>query len=252
MALTDTQLERYARHILLREIGGVGQQKLLKARVLVVGAGGLGAPALLYLAAAGVGRIGIVDDDVVSLSNLQRQVIFNTEEIGATKVAAAEARLGRINPDVRIDVHRVRLDAENAASLIAPYDLVLDGCDNFPTRFAVSDACLALGKPLVSAAIGEFDGQLSVFRPDRQTLPCYRCFVPEAPEGAATCTEQGVVGALAGVLGTWAALEVLKEITGFGTSLTGRLVLFDGLNAETRTVRLKRDPHCPACGDGGI
>lgn len=250
MALNDAQLERYARHILLREIGGVGQQKLLNASVLVVGAGGLGAPALLYLAAAGLGRIGIVDDDVVSLSNLQRQVLFETPEIGVPKVEAGEARLARLNPDVRLAIHRVRLTEENAEALIAPYDLVLDGCDNFATRFAVSDACLRLGKPLVSAAIGEFDGQLSVFRPDRKTQPCYRCFVPEAPEGAASCTEQGVVGALAGVLGTWAALEVLKEIVGFGESLTGRLVLFDGLSAETRTVRLKRDPHCPACGDG--
>ncbi len=248
LPLTDDQLERYARHILLREIGGTGQRKLLDAKVLVVGAGGLGAPALMYLAAAGVGTIGVVDDDIVSLSNLQRQVIFATDEVGAPKGDMAQRRLNAINPDVAVTVHQVRLTEANAKDLIAPYDLVLDGCDNFETRFAVNDACLALGKPLVSAAIGEFDGQLAVFRPDRKTQPCYRCFVPEIPEGVANCTEQGVVGALAGVLGTWAALEAVKELAGFGDSLTGNIVLFDGLSAVTRKVRLKRDPECPACG----
>lgn len=248
MALTDAQLDRYARHILLREIGGAGQKKLLDARVLVIGAGGLGAPALLYLAAAGVGTLGIVDDDIVSLSNLQRQIAYATDEIGAPKTAMAARRLNALNPDALIEPRALRLTAENAAEIVAPYDLVLDGCDNFETRFAVNDACLALGKPLVSAAIGEFDGQLAVFRPDRATRPCYRCFVPEPPEGAARCTEQGVVGALAGVIGAWAALEAVKEIVGFGDSLAGHLVLFDGLSAETRKVRLKRDPACPACG----
>ncbi|MFT3810241.1 MAG: molybdopterin-synthase adenylyltransferase MoeB [Micropepsaceae bacterium] len=248
LPLTDDQLERYARHILLREIGGTGQRKLLDAKVLVVGAGGLGAPALMYLAAAGVGTIGVVDDDIVSLSNLQRQVIFATDEVGAPKGDSAARRLNAINPDVAVTVHQVRLTEANAADLIGPYDLVLDGCDNFQTRFAVNAACLALGKPLVSAAIGEFDGQLAVFRPDRRTQPCYRCFVPEIPEGVANCTEQGVVGALAGVLGTWAALEAVKELAGFGESLTGNIVLFDGLSAVTRKVRLKRDPECPACG----
>ncbi|BCW86999.1 Sulfur carrier protein adenylyltransferase [Alphaproteobacteria bacterium SO-S41] len=247
MALTDAQLERYQRHILLREIGGVGQRKLLDAKVLVIGAGGLGAPALLYLAAAGVGTLGIVDDDIVSLSNLQRQILYVTDEIGAPKAATAERRLSALNPDTAIETHAARLTAANAAEIIARYDLVLDGCDNFETRFAVSDACVALRKPLVSAAIGEFDGQIAVFRPDGKTLPCYRCFVAEAPEGAATCTDQGVVGALAGVVGTWAALEVVKEIVGFGESLAGRLVLFDGLSAETRKVRLRRDPECPVC-----
>jgi len=252
MALTDIQLERYARHILLREIGGTGQQKLLKAKVLVVGAGGLGAPALLYLAAAGVGTLGIVDDDVVSLSNLQRQVLFQTAEIGAAKVDAAAGRLEALNPDVRVEIHRLRLSSDNAEALIDPYDLVLDGCDNFETRFAVNDACVRLGKTLVSGAIGEFDGQIAVFKPQQrdesgERLPCYRCFVPDAPEGAATCTEQGVVGALAGVIGTWAALETVKEIAGFGESLAGWLVLFDGLSGGTRKVRLRRDPECPAC-----
>jgi len=253
MALTDAQLERYARHILLREIGGAGQRRLLDAKVLVIGAGGLGAPSLLYLAAAGVGTIGIVDDDVVSLSNLQRQVLFASAEIGTPKVDAAAARLAALNPDVRVERHRTRLTEANADALIRPYGLVLDGCDNFATRFAVNAACVRLGKTLVSAAIGEFDGQIAVFQPQRrdargERLPCYRCFVPEAPEGAATCTEQGVVGALAGVIGTWAALEVVKEIVGFGDSLAGRIVLFDGLSAETRKVRLRRDPACPACG----
>lgn len=251
--LNDDQLERYARHILLREIGGAGQRRLLDAKVLVIGAGGLGAPALLYLAAAGIGTLGIVDDDVVSLSNLQRQILFATSEVGAPKVEAAKARLNALNPDCRIETHRLRLTDENAAGLIAPYDLVLDGCDNFATRFAVNAACLALKKTLVSGAIGEFDGQIAVFKPqdtgpDDARLPCYRCFVPDIPEGAATCTEQGVVGALAGVIGTWAALEVVKEIAGFGDSLAGKLVLFEGLSAATRTVRLRRDPGCPACG----
>lgn len=255
--LTDQQLDRYARHILLREIGGTGQKKLLKAKVLVIGAGGLGSPALLYLAAAGVGTIGVVDDDTVSLSNLQRQILFDTEEVGEPKVAVAEKRIAALNPDVSLITHPVRLTAENAAFLIAPYDLVLDGCDNFETRFAVNDACVAQRKTLVSAAIGEFDGQIAVFKPhecdaEGRALPCYRCFVAEAPEGAATCTEQGVVGALAGVIGTWAALEVVKEITGFGESLAGRLVLFNGLAAETRKVRLRHDPECPCCGPNGL
>lgn len=248
LPLSDEQLERYARHILLREIGGAGQRRLLDAKVLVVGAGGLGAPALMYLAAAGVGTIGIVDDDIVSLSNLQRQVIFATDEVGLAKGDMAARRLNAINPDAVVFVHRVRLDDANARDLIAPYDLVLDGCDNFETRFAVNAACLALGRTLVSAAIGEFDGQLALYRPGREGQPCYRCFVPEIPDGAARCTEQGVVGALAGVMGAWAALEVVKEIAGFGESLAGSLVLFDGLSAATRKVRLKRDPDCPACG----
>ncbi len=248
LPLSDEQLERYARHILLREIGGAGQRKLLDARVLVVGAGGLGAPALMYLAAAGVGTIGVVDDDIVSLSNLQRQVIFATDEVGAPKGEMASRRLAAINPDVAVRVHQVRLTAANAQDLIAPYDLVLDGCDNFETRFAVNAACLALGKTLVSAAIGEFDGQLAVYRPGREGQPCYRCFVPEIPDGTARCTEQGVVGALAGVMGTWAALEVVKEIAGFGVSLTGHLVLLDGLSSGSRKVKLRRDPACPACG----
>lgn len=246
--LSDDQLERYARHILLREIGGAGQRRLLDASVLVVGAGGLGAPALLYLAAAGIGRLGIVDDDVVSLSNLQRQVIFATGEVGQPKGESAARRLAGLNPDVAVTVHDVRLTAANAADLIAPYDLVLDGCDNFETRFAVNDAVVSLGKTLVSAAIGEFDGQLAVFVPDRRTSPCYRCLVPEAPEDAARCTEQGVVGALPGVMGAWAALETIKTIAGFGTPLTGHLLLMDGLSAATRRVRLRRDPACPACG----
>lgn len=252
MALNDAQLERYARHILLREIGGAGQNRLLNAKVLVIGAGGLGAPALLYLAAAGVGTLGIVDDDTVALSNLQRQILYTTGDVGASKAETAAVRLAALNPDARLVIHRVRLDPDNAEALIAPYDLVLDGCDNFATRFAVNDACVRQGKTLVSGAIGEFDGQIAVFKPHGRDargdrFPCYRCLVPEAPEGAATCTEQGVVGALAGVVGTWTALETVKEIVGFGESLAGRLVLFEGLSAESRKVRLRRDPECPAC-----
>ncbi len=247
MDLTDIQLERYARHIMLREIGGHGQKKLLQSRVLVVGAGGIGAPVLLYLAAAGVGHLGIVDDDSVALSNLQRQVIYGTEDIGRLKAQTARTRLHALNPDVQITLHTQRLTADNATSLIAPYDLVIDGCDNFETRFAVSAACLHRAKPLLSAAIGEFDGQISLFTPDGKSLPCYRCFVPEAPAGAARCTEQGVVGAIAGLIGTWTALEAVKHLAGFGETLAGRMLLVDGLTPETRTVRLKRDPVCPHC-----
>lgn len=248
--LTDEQLERYARHILLREIGGAGQRRLLDAKVLVIGAGGLGAPALMYLAAAGVGTIGVVDDDIVSLSNLQRQVIFSTDEVGQPKGDSAARRLAAINPDVAVTVHHVRLTPDNARDLVAPYDLVLDGCDNFETRFAVNDAVLALGKTLVSAAIGEFDGQIAVYRPGRDDSPCYRCFVPEIPDNAARCTEQGVVGALAGVVGVWAALETVKTLAGFGADLTAHILLMDGLSAGTRKVKLRRDPACPACGAG--
>ncbi len=252
--LTDAQLDRYARHILLREIGGAGQRRLLDAKVLVIGAGGLGSPALLYLAAAGVGRLGVVDDDAVALSNLQRQILFRDADVGRPKVEVAAREIPALNPDVRIDAHATRLTAGNAAGLVADYDLVLDGCDNFETRLAVSDACVAAGKTLVSAAVGEFDGQIATFKPHvrgpgGERGPCYRCLVPEPPpDGGRRCTEMGVAGALTGVIGAWAALEAIKEIAGFGESLAGRLLLFDGLRGETRRVRLAADPACPACG----
>ena len=253
LPLTDERLERYKRHILLREIGGRGQQRLLAARVLLVGAGGIGSPAALYLAAAGVGTLGIVDDDHVALSNLQRQILFDDADVGDAKLDAAERRLKALNPDVTLELHPQRLTPANARDLVTPYDLVLDGCDNFETRLAVNEACVALGKPLVSAAIGEFTGQIAVFKShekaaDGEPFPCYRCFVSDDPQGAANCTDQGVVGALAGVVGTWAALEAVKEIARFGESLAGGLVLFDGLASTSRRLRLRRDPACPCCG----
>ncbi|KQZ05717.1 molybdopterin biosynthesis protein MoeB [Caulobacter sp. Root1455] len=244
MSFSDAEVERYARHLVLREIGGPGQQKLKAARVLVVGAGGLGAPAALYLAAAGVGTLGLVDADAVSLSNLQRQVLFATADAGRPKVEAAAEHLTALNPHLRIETHPVWLGEANARALISRYDLVLDGADDFATRFAVSDACLAEGKTLVSGALGRWTGQVGVF----QGRPCYRCLVPEIPPDAETCAMVGVVGALAGVIGSMMALEAVKVITGAGQSLAGRLLIYDALAAETRTVRIGADPACPSCG----
>ena len=244
MAFTPDEVERYARHLVLREIGGPGQQKLRDARVLLVGAGGLGSPAAPYLAAAGVGVLGLADPDVVSLSNLQRQVLYQTAEIGRAKVDAAAERLHGLNPHIEVEAHALTVDAGNAASVIAGYDLVLDGCDNFETRFAVSDACAAAGIVLVSGAIGRWTGQVGVFA----GKPCYRCLVPQVPPGAETCAAVGVVGALAGVIGAMMALEAIKLITGAGEALTGRLLIYDALSAETRTVRIGADPACPSCG----
>lgn len=249
MAFTDEQLERYARHIVLREVGGPGQQALMRARVLVIGAGGLGSPAILYLAAAGVGTIGVVDDDQVSLSNLQRQIIHQTASIGSPKTESTRAAVAALNPNVEVIEHRLRITADNAAELIADYDIVADGCDNFATRLVVNDACVHLGKTLVSAALSQFEGQLATFKPHAgPDLPCYRCFVPAPPEGIANCAEAGILGAVAGVMGTWQAIEVMKEIIGLGDSLAGQLLLFDALSARTRLVRLRRDPLCPTCG----
>jgi molybdopterin/thiamine biosynthesis adenylyltransferase len=240
---SEDEVERYARHLVLREVGGPGQQALARARVLIVGAGGVGGPAALYLAAAGVGTIGIVDADTVSLSNLQRQIQFATTDIGRLKVEAAAERLAGINPHVTVQTHALMLTAETAADLIAGYDIVLDGADDFPARFAVNAACVAAGIPLVSGALGRWDGQVGVF----EGRPCYRCLVPETPPDAETCARVGVVGALAGVIGAMAALEAVKRITGAGEPLTGRLLLYDGLNATARTVRIAADPHCPVC-----
>jgi molybdopterin/thiamine biosynthesis adenylyltransferase len=240
---SEDEVERYARHLVLREVGGPGQQALARARVLIVGAGGVGGPAALYLAAAGVGTIGIVDADTVSLSNLQRQIQFATADIGRLKVEAAAERLAGINPHVAVQTHALMLTAETAADLIAGYDIVLDGADDFPARFAVNAACVAAGIPLVSGALGRWDGQVGVF----EGRPCYRCLVPETPPDAETCARVGVVGALAGVIGAMAALEAVKRITGAGEPLTGRLLLYDGLNATARTVRIAADPHCPVC-----
>jgi molybdopterin-synthase adenylyltransferase len=244
MSFSDEEVERYARHLVLREIGGPGQQALKAARVLLVGAGGLGAPAALYLAAAGVGHIGLVDPDVVSLSNLQRQVLYSVDDVEALKVSMAALRLRDLNPNVVLEPIGERLDGANAAALVAGYDLVLDGTDDFATRFAVNAACMAAGKILVSGAIGRWTGQVGVFA----GRPCYRCLVPEIPPDAETCSAVGVVGALAGVIGSMMALEAVKLIANAGEPLAGRLMIYDALAAEARTVRLPPDPRCPVCG----
>lgn len=244
MSFSDEEVERYARHLVLREIGGPGQQKLKAAKVLVVGMGGLGAPAALYLAAAGAGRIGLLDPDTVSLSNLQRQVLYGMDDIGRAKVAAAGERLAALNPDIALDPLCESLTEANARDLVRGHDLVLDGSDNFETRFAVNAACVAEGKVLVSGAIGRWSGQVGVF-PGR---PCYQCLAPEIPPDAETCSAVGVVGALAGVIGAMMALEAIKIITGAGEPLLGRLLIYDALDGETRTVRIGVDPGCPVCG----
>ena len=247
LPLSDEELERYARHIVLPEIGGAGQQKLKRARVLVIGAGGLGAPVLEYLAAAGVGTLGIVDDDTVSLSNLQRQVIHGTESIGRPKGESARETILRINPHVTVELHRLRLTADNAPALVAGYDLTVDGSDNFDTRYAVADACAAEGKPLVSAAVGRFDGTLTVLKPfeagpDGTPNPGYRDLFPEPPPAGMvpSCAQAGVVGALTGVMGTLQAMEVVKLIAGIGEPLVGRLLMYDSLGARFDTIRYGR------------
>jgi adenylyltransferase/sulfurtransferase len=253
MPLSDEQLERYARHIVLREVGGAGQAKLIAARVLVIGAGGLGSPLILYLAAAGVGAIGVVDDDAVSLSNLQRQIAHRTQDIGRLKTESAMDAVRRLNPEVRLLAHPERFTAENAARLISGYDLVADGSDNFSTRFLVNDACFFARKTLVSAAVTEFDGQLATYKAwDKSgAFPCYRCLFPEPPppEAAPNCSQTGVLGAVAGVMGTLQAVEVLKEITGIGDSLVGKLMIYDALAAQFRNVTVRRDPACRLCGE---
>jgi len=244
VAFSDDEIERYARHLVLREIGGPGQQKLKAARVLIVGAGGLGAPAALYLAAAGVGVIGLIDPDAVSLSNLQRQVLYATMDTGEVKVEAAARRLSALNPNVDVVPMPIAIDADNARGVIHRFDLVLDGTDDFAVRFAVNAACVHEGRPLVSGAIGRWTGQVGVFG----KKPCYRCLVPDIPPDAETCQGVGVVGALAGVIGSMMALEAVKLITGAGEALTGRLMIYDALSAETRTVKVGADPECPVCG----
>ncbi len=252
MDFSEDQIKRYARHILLKEVGGEGQARLLESKVLVVGAGGLGSPVLLYLAAAGVGTIGVIDDDVVDLSNLQRQVVHVTGSIGLPKVESAGRTIAAINPEVRLIEHGERLDAANAAELISGYDLVADGSDNFPTRFLVNDASYFACKPLVSAAILRFDGQISTFKAYRDNPgPCYRCLFREPPaEGQIpTCAEAGVLGALCGMLGSMQAGEVLKELLGIGESLSGFLVIYDALTTTFRKIKVKMDPGCPLCGE---
>jgi molybdopterin/thiamine biosynthesis adenylyltransferase len=244
MSFTDEEIERYARHLVLREVGGPGQQKLKAASVLIVGAGGLGAPAALYLAAAGVGTIILADPDEVDRSNLQRQVIYAEDDLHRPKVEAAADRLHALNPHVFVAGFNGAFDDESADELVEDIDLVLDGTDDFATRFCVNAACVKHGKPLVSGAIGRWTGQVGVF--GRQ--PCYRCLVAEIPPDAETCVAVGVVGALAGVIGSMMALEAVKLIASAGEPLTGRLLIYDALAAETRTVRVAGDPECPVCG----
>lgn len=244
--LSPEELERYARHIVLPEVGGPGQQKLKRARVLVVGAGGLGAPVLHYLAAAGVGTLGIVDDDLVSLSNLQRQVIHDTVSVDLPKTESAAATITRINPHVTVEQHRLRLTAENVAELVSVYDLVIDGTDNFDTRYAIADACAESERPLVTGAVGRFDGSVTVLKPyetgaDGRRNPSYRDLFPEPPprDLVPSCAEAGVLGALVGVIGTLQAMEAIKLITGIGEPLVGRLLMYDGLGANFDTVRYR-------------
>jgi adenylyltransferase/sulfurtransferase len=246
---TEDQIRRYARHIVLQGVGGKGQRRLLEARVLVVGAGGLGSPAALYLAAAGAGTIGIVDGDTVDASNLQRQVLFRTNDVGREKVEAAADSLRALNPDVTVVSHGERLTSVNALSILPDYDVVIDGSDNFPTRYLVNDACVLSGRPLVWGAASRFDGQLSVVKP-RQSA-CYRCVFPSPPlpDSVPDCIEVGVVGALTGVIGSWLALEAIKIVLGVGASLTDRLTVFEGLSGEVTQAHTARRADCAVCGD---
>ena len=248
-SFSEAELDRYARHIVLREVGGPGQKKLKHAKVLVVGAGGLGAPALQYLGAAGVGTIGIIDDDIVSNSNLQRQVIHRDEDIGRPKVQSAVDAIRAQNPYVELRPYNRRLSEDIAADLIADYDLLLDGSDNFDTRYLVNAACVAAKVPLISAAITQWEGQISLYDPAND-LPCYACLFPKAPapELAPSCAEAGVIGALPGVVGAMMAAEAIKHITGAGEPLAGRLMIYDALYADVRVIKVKRRPDCAVCG----
>ena len=252
---SDAQIERYARHLVLPEIGDQGQARLLDSSVLVIGAGGLGSPLLLYLAAAGVGRIGVVDDDAVDLSNLQRQVVHDSSNVGMAKVDSAKARLAEINPEVAVETHQTRLTRETAMDLVSGYDLVADGSDNFPTRYLVNDACYLAGRTLVSAAILRFDGQLATFKAylreaqAPEAHPCYRClFGDQPPDTKESCADVGVLGALAGALGSLQAIEVVKELLGIGDSLSGSLLLYDALGVTFRKIKVKANPACSLCG----
>lgn len=249
MSLTDQQLDRYARHIVLKEVGGAGQQKLLASTVALIGAGGIGSPAIQYLAAAGIGRLMVIDDDVVDLSNLQRQTLFGTADIGRPKAEVAAGRVAAMNPDVKVEPVTVRIDADTADPLLAGADLILDGCDNFATRLAVSDASLRLRIPLVSAAVGQFDGQLGVWRGWEADRPCYRCLVGDDPgRPDINCADQGVLGALTGVMGSLGAMEAIRALVGFGDDPAGKLLLVDALAFRFRTIRVPKDPACRCPG----
>jgi molybdopterin-synthase adenylyltransferase len=249
--LSEQQFRRYARHLILDEVGEEGQVRLLQSRVLVVGAGGLGSPMLLYLAAAGVGTIGVIDNDRVDVTNLQRQIVHATRHVGALKVESAAATLAAINPDIRVETHALRLGPDNAEAIVGGYDLVADGSDNFATRYLLTDLCFRREKPLVAAALSPFEGQLSTFRPYLGAgHPCYRCLFrdPPPPDLVPRCEEAGILGAVAGVLGTLQAVEVLKELLGLGDSLDGTLLLYDALRARFHAIRIAKDPECPTCG----
>ncbi len=256
MTLTPDEIERYKRHLVLREVGGQGQQKLKAARALVIGAGGLGSPIIAYLAGAGIGTIGVVDDDHVSLSNLQRQIIHDTASVGQPKVESARSTVARLNPHVCVEALPFRIDAANALGLIAQYDIVLDGSDNFATRYLVSDACYLAKRTLVFGAVGPFDGYVTTFKPhlagaDGKPFPTYRCIFPQAPPPGtvANCSEVGVLGAVVGVIGTLQATEALKELLGIGTTLAGRLLIYDALSASFQDVKVGWDPDNPLSGD---
>jgi adenylyltransferase/sulfurtransferase len=246
--LTNDEIQRYARHLILPDVGLEGQRRLKAARVLIVGAGGLGSPVALYLAAAGVGTIGVVDFDVVDVSNLQRQILHGTKDVGRSKLESARARLGDVNPHVRVETHETRLTSANALDIIGGYDIVVDGTDNFATRYLTNDACVLLGKPNVYGSILRFEGQASVF--GLADGPCYRCLFPEPPPPGSvpSCAEGGVLGVLPGIVGTIQATETIKLILGIGDTLAGRLLLIDALSMQFRTVTLRKDPACPACG----
>ncbi len=246
---TDEQIERYSRHIILPEVGGSGQQKMLEARVLLLGAGGLGSPAAYYLAAAGIGNLGIVDFDRVDLSNLQRQIIHSTERIGMLKTESAKKTIEALNPDVNISLYNERLDSSNIMNLIEGYDYIVDGSDNFPTRYLVNDACIMRNKTLIHGSIYRFEGQVTVFKPGDG--PCYRCLYPEPPPPGMVpnCQEGGVLGVLAGVIGNLQVVEVLKLVLGIGKTLVGKLLIYDALNTEFRNLRLRKDENCPICSE---
>ena len=250
MTLSDQQLDRYARHIVLRDIGGAGQSKLLSSHVLLIGAGGIGCPAIQYLASAGVGTISVFDDDVVSLSNLQRQILYRENDIGTAKVDAAGAAVARLNPDVTFHGIKQRIDRSTSADILTGVDVVIDGCDNFATRLIVNDHCLAAKVPLVSAAIGQFHGQIGTFTGWHEDAPCYRCFVGDAhdPDDCDDCATQGVLGAMCGLMGSFAAMEAIRALTGFGEAPKGNLVLFDGMAPAMRSIKLPKDPACRSCG----
>ncbi len=252
MNLSDNQLDRYARHIVLRDIGGAGQAKLIKAHVMVIGAGGIGCPVIQYLAAAGVGTISVIDDDVVALSNLQRQILYSVADIGMPKVDAAAKAVLAINPDIVFNPIKARLTAAHDAGFLSGVDAVIDGCDNFATRLLVNDLCIAAQVPLISAAIGQFHGQLGTFTGWQADAPCYRCFVGDAfdPEDCNDCVSLGVLGAMCGIMGSFAAMEAIRVITGFGDAQIGKLHLFEGLVPAMRTITLPKDPACSSCGTG--